>query len=81
MTFQNFPKARQLLETTHWGQGQDGQQTTDRRQKDRQIFLGKYFFKFQIVIFEIDDFTQRSLYTEFFTVELRTVFLKCLNFN
>ena len=45
MTFQNFPKARQLLETTHWGrgQGQDGQQTTDRQQKDRQIFLGKYF--------------------------------------
>ena len=46
MTFQNFPKARQLLETTHWGRGQgpEGQQTTDRRQKDRQIFLGKYSF-------------------------------------
>ena len=46
MTFQNFPKASQLLETTRWGrgQGQDGQQTTDRREKDRQIFLGKCFF-------------------------------------
>ena len=45
MTFQNFPKARQLLENTRLGegQGQDGQQTTDRREKDRQIFLGKYF--------------------------------------
>ena len=44
MTFQNFPKASQLLETTHWGWGQDGQQTIDRQQKDRQIFLGKYSF-------------------------------------